>query len=88
MTMDESWAATVAANHGLKVSFDEGLGVRGAYLFHWPDNRPPIQMDFYIADTPSNFQARLAGKVAACVARRDHNKRKAIRKARRNGARR
>lgn len=83
----ESWMTDLATSFGLKTSFDEGLGVHGAYLFHWPDNRPPIQMDLYIADDPQNFRLRLAQKVAICLARRNRNRRKAARRARRAGVR-
>lgn len=72
-----TWIDELAAHHRMTVSFDERLGVYGAYLFHWPDNRPPIRMDAVIVDSRDMFRTRLATRIAACVARRDRNKRKA-----------
>jgi hypothetical protein len=80
MTM--SVVERIAAEHGLTVSFDEGLGVRGAYLFHWPDNRPPIRLDAYVAEPAVRLRERLAPKIAECLRRRDRNRRKRIRQNR------
>jgi len=79
----DTWIQELAAKHGMSVSFDEGLGVYGAFLFHWPDNRPPIRLDAHIIDKRGVFRARFAAKVAACLARRDRNRRKAARRAKR-----
>jgi hypothetical protein len=74
----------LAANYGLRVKLYEELGACGAYMFHWPDNRPPIRLDVH-ADSLTMLRRRLDVKVEQCLQRRDRNKRKAARRARKHG---